>query len=345
MSTQRSNGTTRRAGRALGVGLILGAFTAIGALAGEGYGWQVAGLTQADFDARRLPEIPPKGERIRVILDTDAFNEIDDQWAMALALLAPERFEILGLVAANFDHPHGGPSSVESSLREIELVLDKMGLAGRFPIYRGSHPMRYKYEPSPSEGVDFMVETALASPPDDPVWLVALGSATNLASAYLSEPRIAERAVFFWHGRTRWPDYCHNFNVFGDPIAARTLFHNPIPFVLFDTGGHLSCPMEESERRVAPYGEIGEYLHEFRKTNDWFMQSDKGFFDLGDIAALLDPDIGEWVVEQAPEVKPYLEYDFSKSYGPILRCKDVDRDATFELLYERLAAAYGSKPE
>lgn len=132
----------------------------------------------------------------------------------------------------------------------------------------------------------------------------------------------------------------HNFNVFGDPIAARTLIHLPMPLVLFDTGGHLSCPMEESARAVRPFGEIGEYLHEFRKTHEWFAQPDKGFFDLGDIAALLAPEIATWVVEDCPEVSPDLRYRFKGSKGKILRCSDIDRDKTFALLYERLRKAY-----
>ena len=55
-----------------------------------------------DFDARQVPTIPPKGERIDVIIDADAKNEIDDQWALALALLSPERFNILGIVGGEF---------------------------------------------------------------------------------------------------------------------------------------------------------------------------------------------------------------------------------------------------
>ena len=56
-------------------------------------------------------------------------------------------------------------------------------------------------------------------------------------------------------------------------------------FVLFDTGTYLTCPMEESEQRLKPCGPLGEYLHEYRHTNPYFSRSDKGFFDLGDIAA------------------------------------------------------------
>ena len=131
---------------------------------------------------RKVPEIPPQGERVRVVIDSDAKNEIDDQWAIALALLSPERFEIEGFVGANFANSFSdGPESVEQSVREIELVLDKAGMAGRYPVLHGSHPMRYPNEPSPSEGVEYIIERAMASSPEDPLWVVGLGAATDIA--------------------------------------------------------------------------------------------------------------------------------------------------------------------
>jgi hypothetical protein len=47
--------------------------------------------------------------------------------------------------------------------------------------------------------------------------------------------------------------------------------------------------MEESEKTVRPHGELGRYLHDYRLTDDYFMEDKKGFFDLGDIAAMVDP--------------------------------------------------------
>ena len=308
----------------------------------SGYYESMKLIVEADFSNRQIPPIPGKDKKIRVIIDSDAKNEVDDQWAIALALLSPERLQIEGFVAANFDNNHGGPSSVDKSYDEILILLDKMNMNGDFPVFKGSHPMKYKYEPSESEGVNFIIETAMKSTPEDPIWIVALGSATNLASAYLKEPRIAKNAIFFWHGRTRWPDKCWNFNVFGDPIAARTLFHSPIPFILFDTGTYLTCPMDESEKMVRPYGEIGKYIHDIRLAGAWYQRSDKGFFDLGDIAVIVDPDLGSWKVERCPEVGPDFTYDFKGSKGKILRCYDVDRDGTFKLLYDKLAKAYGN---
>ena len=292
----------------------------------------------ADPRDRRVPTIPPAGERIRLIIDSDAKNEIDDQWAIALAILSPERFEIEGCVGANFDNDRGGPDGVQRSVAEIETVLEKAGMAGRWPVLPGSHPLRYQFEPSPSPGVDFIVERALAATPEDPLWVVGLGAATDMASALLLEPAICDRVIAFWHLRTRWPERCYNFNVIGDVRAARLLFHTPVPFVLFDTGTYLRCPMAESEREVAPHGALGAYLHQYRHGNPWWSDPRKGFYDLGDVAALLDPDLACWDETSCPEVGWDLGYQFTGTKGSILRCYHVDRDRTFDHLYTKFRA-------
>ena len=298
------------------------------------------GVTSRDPQQRLLPQIPPKGQRIRVIFDTDAKNEIDDIWAIALAVLAPERFQIEGFVAANFDNqrPEAGPDSIEASAREVDRILTKAGIGGKYPIRRGAPPMRYQYQPSEAEGVDFIIAKAMASTPEDPLWVVGLGAATDIASAYLKEPRIAERVRVFWHFRTRWPDRCWNFNVIGDVRAARIVFHSDLAFVLFDTGTHLSCPMAFS-RQFVSCGPLGKYLHEYRFESPGYQRADKGFFDLGDIAALIDPDLASWEVVDCPEVGWDLAYNHTRTKGKILRCYDIDRERTMQLLHAKLQTA------
>lgn len=169
-------------------------------------GYQLAlGQSSKYFGKKEVtPKIPPKGEKMRVIIVSDATNEIDDVWAIALAILYPERFDIEGFVGSNYDHTHTGvgPKSIEMSVKEIHTILEKAGMEGKYPVYAGAHPMQYEFAPSGSEGVDFIVERAMAGTPDDPLWIIGLGSSTDLASAYLKEPAIKDRVVMFWHGRT-----------------------------------------------------------------------------------------------------------------------------------------------
>ncbi|UJH67050.1 nucleoside hydrolase [Allomuricauda sp. SCSIO 65647] len=287
-----------------------------------------------------IPKIPPKDEKIRTVIVSDAKNEIDDVWAIALAILSPEKFQIEGFVGSNYDHVFGvGSKSISGSVSVIETILDKAGLKGKYPVYRGSHPMQYQFEPSHSEGVDFIIEKAMEGSGENPLWVIGLGSATDLASAYLKEPKIADRVIFFWHGRTEntWPYRAHNYNVKGDMHAARILFHSPVPLVLFDTGTNLSAgTMEESKEHVEPFGELGKYLYEYRFKSEYWQGTKKGFFDLGDIAVLVDPELGKWEETICPTVTTYMDYNFYKTNGKFLRCRKVQRDGTFQMLYSKL---------
>ena len=124
--------------------------------------------------------------------------------------------------------------------------------------------------------------------------------------------------------------------------AARLVFHSDLPFVLFDTGSDLFCPMEQSAPWVK-FSDLARFVHSFRLENSWFQSSTKGFYDLGDIAALVDPSLATWEVVDCPEVSPDLAYQFKRTKGNILRFGAIDRDKTFALFEERLKAAPSHK--
>jgi len=291
-------------------------------------------LWGADIRRPAAPWPPPSGP-LRVIIDTDAGTEVDDQYALALALGSLKRLHIEGLVAAHFGES-GGEAGIGKSVAEIERVLEKAGMAGRIPVKRGADPFQYRDRIPASEGVDFIIEQARKATPEQPLWLVLLGPATDAAAALLKAPDIASRLIVFWHGRTQWPLRCWNFNAYNDTRAARLLFELPCRFVLFDTGTYLRIPVEETARRFAPLGPLGAYLHEFRTRTAWYASPAKGFFDLGDIAALVDPGCVRWERVEAPGVDHDLRYDFSKKYGEILRIYHVETDTAFKLLEDVL---------
>jgi inosine-uridine nucleoside N-ribohydrolase len=209
-------------------------------------------------------------------------------------------------------------------------------MAGRFPVKRGSHPLLYGHVSQPSEGVDFIIERAMDPSRAEPLYVVALGPATDITAAYLKEPRIKDRIVAFWHGRTQWPTKCWNFNAFNDLRAVRTLFDSDLPFVLFDTGTDLVIPMEEGERRIRPHGPLGQYLHEIRFRHAWWQAPTKGVFDLGDIAALVDPALSKFETVDAPRVEWDMLYDHKRARGKMVRVHAIERDGTFDLFERKL---------
>jgi purine nucleosidase len=297
--------------------------------------------------SRPLAPWPPPPGTLRLIIDTDAGNEIDDQYALALALGSPQRFHIEGIVAAHFGES-GGAQGIEKSYQEIQRVLvkagmDKAGMAGNIPVKRGADPLMYRDQAVHSDGVDFIIQQARSATPESPVWLVLLGPATDAAAALLRAPDIADRLVIFWHGRTQWPVRCWNFNAYNDILAARLLFELQCRLVLFDTGDHLLIDPDEGARRFGSLGPLGAYLNEIRHRQAWLMSPTKGVFDLGDIAALADPAIAPWEKVDAPAVAKDLQYDFTKNNGLIIRIYYIDPARTFDLLEQALKRIQNSQ--
>ena len=66
----------------------------------------------------------------RVIIDTDTANEIDDQYAVAWALLSPERLELEGVTAVPFSFAHHRDELI-ASVEALEAARDS-GEKGRF---------------------------------------------------------------------------------------------------------------------------------------------------------------------------------------------------------------------
>ena len=285
---------------------------------------------------------PPSGP-VRVVIDTDAANEIDDQYALALALGNPERFAVEGIVAAHFGDA-GGHRGVDRSVEEANRVLEKAGLAGTVPVKRGADPIVYADRPGTSEGVDFIIDAARTATPEEPLWLVMLGPATDGVLALLREPKLADRVVMFWHGRSAWPNECLNFNAVNDPKAARLLFALQCRLVLFDTGTFLTIPPDESAGRFGPLGPLGHYLHEIRGRKPEWSSPKKGVFDLGDIAALVDPACVRFERVEAPSVRQNMRYDFTRPQGRIVRIYDVDRGRPFDLLEDALRRLGAAPP-
>lgn len=286
---------------------------------------------------RIIPQVPENDKTLRILIDSDTANEIDDLYAIVLALVSPDRFKIEGFVATHFSSS-GGPDSTQRSYDLLIDLLKSAGAEGKYTVKKGSHPMQYCNTPIESEGVDFIIEKALEGDEHDPLWVVGLGAATNLASAILKAPEIIPKVRYVFHARSEytWPERSVQFNVYGDIIAAKTLLESNVPLVWFDTGTHLYADYETTKKHVATAGNLGRFLHDYRDTNDIFKSDKKGFFDLGDIAFLLEPSLCKTEIVEAPTMTRYMYFDFSKTYGNMLRVYDIDVERTWDIFFNRL---------
>lgn len=287
----------------------------------------------------------PEEKLVRVIVDTDAQNEADDQFAVVQALLSP-KFENVGFIAAHFGTGRC-TDSMERSYRELETIFDKMHM-DKSIIYRGApHALPNKSTPVMSEGAELIIREAMKED-DRHLYVTFLGPLTDLAAAYLAEPRIAGRLTAIWIGGGRYPNGGPEFNLGNDIHAANVVFASGIELwqVPKDVYEMIPVSLAELEYKVAPHGEIGAYLLEQLNRHAHEDAPRKSAFRTGETWVLGDnPAIGlilyehrfcyDWV--QAPLITGDMTYVQTGLNRPIRVYKSIDSRLILEDMFAKIA--------
>ena len=176
--------------------------------------------------------IPPRG-CVDVVLDTDAYNEVDDQYAIAYLLRSTEKLNTRAIYAAPFlnDHSETPADGMEQSYDEICKLLSLMG--EDVPVFRGSMDFLESEErPIVSPAALDLIDRATLYSPERPLYVVAIGAITNVASAILMAPEIAKNLVVVWLGGHAYHYHdTREFNMREDVAAARVVMSADVPFV------------------------------------------------------------------------------------------------------------------
>lgn len=148
-----------------------------------------------------------ESERTRVILDTDANNELDDQHAIAYLLFNGDYFDVEGITVNKTIN--GG--NVEQHFKEAERVVKLCNLHNKIDIYKGANGTfdeikKHINEPNfdGMDAVNFIIERANAKS-DRKLVLLPVGKLTNIALALIKDPSIASRVRIVWLG-SNYPD-------------------------------------------------------------------------------------------------------------------------------------------
>ena len=188
--------------------------------------------------------LKPPVHPVDVVLDTDAYNEIDDQYAIAYLLKNSQKLRTKAFYAAPFFNIHAASPAdgMARSYEEILHLLRLMGLEGQYPVFRGSEAyLPNEATPVLSDAAKDLARRAMTYTAESPLYVVAIGAITNVASALLLEPAIKDRIVVVWlggHGQ-HWHDTAE-FNMMQDVAAARIVFGCGCPLIQLPCMGVVS---------------------------------------------------------------------------------------------------------
>jgi hypothetical protein len=346
----------------------------------------------------------PTEDIVDIVIDTDAYNEVDDQFAIAWALRSPERINVEAIYAAPFcslaitkvmpPPPPGhacpvmtaeslGPSAhfaatpaegMEKSYQEIQHLFELLNIPSDGKIFRGSttYIENNNGNPIESEAARDLVNRAMNRHNGKRLYVLAIGAITNVVSALMLEPAIADKITVVWLGGQ--PPYFKNgieFNLMQDIPASQYLLDCGVPLVLIPCIGvasHLTLTLPELDSLLIGRSVIGTYLGQIVREavnpspeaiamgdlfgyecgmNDIPMEVRRKYttkasawsrivWDISVVGYIMSPNWTTSSLQPAPVLNDDMTWGHDPSRHPVRLCCYVKRDSMFGDLFMKL---------
>ena len=255
--------------------------------------------------------------------------------------------------------PQGAPRQASSvtqrGIDNVNQMLELMGVSGQYRVVAGSDKtMTSSTEPQDSEGARLIIEEALRTDTQAPLFVVCGGGMTDVASAYLLNPEIEGKFTLVWIGGQEYEDLAipppgysvpeYNLNI--DIPAVQAVFNDskiPIWQVPRDVYRQCNYSLAELVTEVEPQGALGAYLagqitRIMGGMSRFGMPAGESYV-LGDSPLVLltslrcvfesDPSSCRYVVKQAPEIADDGTYRYRHDGRPIRVYTQVDTRLMF----------------
>jgi hypothetical protein len=240
--------------------------------------------------------------------------------------------------------------------------VELAGRSGDVPVHAGSSgPLPDRTTPVMSAGVEAIVTEAMRDDTDLPLFVTCGAGLTQIASAWLAEPRIGQRLTLVWIGGSEHPGHADappgegplEYNLSIDPLAAQVVFNDSdiglwqVPRNVYRT---VMASRAELRVRLWSAGELGRHLYD--ALGSVTERAAEHGFDLGEIYILGDsplvlltalqssfhPDAASstWVTMPCPHLLATGEYEPDANGRPVRVYTSVDGRVLLEDLYAKL---------
>jgi len=293
----------------------------------------------------------------KIIFDTDANNELDDQHALAYLLFNADIFDVRG-VTVNATY-NGG--DIDAQYQEASRVLQLCRAEASFPLLKGAdgnfREITASWDPNSFDGeeaVDFLLESTAR----ERITIVAVGKLTNIALALRKDPSFAERTRVVWLG-SNYPEP-GEYNQDNDTIAMNYVLNSPLPFEIVTVRygkpsgtDAVRVTKEEISRKMPGLGPesatavSGRHGGEFRHFGDYSVDlfehidyhddpPSRPLFDMVAVAIQKNPAWGKQKTIPAPVLIDNAWVDRPSNPRDIILWENFDRDAILSDFFQTM---------
>lgn len=301
--------------------------------------------------------------RCRVIVDNDFSGDPDGLFQLVHQILS-NSCEIRGIIGSHLRKGDGFDNSnvtAANAKKEVEKILEIMNLKSKIPVYQGSNVALENVNTAiDSDGSDFIIKEALRED-KRPLYIVAGAGLTEIANAYLKNPKISKKFTLIWIGGQEYdglaypppgfsnPEY--NLNI--DIKAGQVIFNkSDINIWQVPRNAYRQTLMSYSElqNKVNSKGKLGEYLTSrimnVKKltdnlnilTGETYIMGDSPLVLLSELQSSFeaDPSSSEYTLRKAPIITDSGMYQENSKGRQIRVYNKLDVRLMFEDFYNKL---------
>lgn len=278
-------------------------------------------------------------KKVNVIIDTDTYNETDDQFALSYLLKSQDRFNIDAITIAPFQNDRSGSDSgVLKSYKEAKKVCKLCGMNDDNLIFKGATDYIKNGYDKRCDAIDQIIKIAFKN---DKTYILAIGAITNIALALKYEPKIADKIEIIWLGGHTLLNHnnLHEAN-FKDVDAVKIVFESNVKLTIIPCRGvasNLITTVPELNYYLKSKSDLCDFLckkfEEYtsnKKYNRWPL------WDIAPIAYMINKEWFETFKTSCPDIGENTEYIINKNNKKVTIVNYIDVNKVYQDLYKKL---------
>jgi len=302
--------------------------------------------------------------RMRVIVDNDFSGDPDGLFQLAHLLLSPS-VETRAVIGSHLKAGDGfDPSTTQAqnaAAKAKELMATLGSIASNVPVVAGSNTAMINDSTAVrSEAVNTIIKEALRTDTKLPLYVVCGAGLTEIASALLTAPQIADKLTLIWIGGPEYADLAlpppgysdpeYNLNI--DIAAARAVFNrSAVNIWQVPRNVYRQCivPYSQLLLKIKPHGKTGSYL---ANTLETLMTRIQRFLNLGEVYILgdsplvlltalqssfeADPSSSDYALKSSPIINGQGGYEYNHKGRNIRVYTHLDTRLMFDDFFAKL---------
>lgn len=282
-----------------------------------------------------------KANKLNVILDTDTYNECDDQFALAYMIKSQNLFNIEAITVAPYSHEDLNVSvkdGQELSYNEIFKICKWLDFDTTNKVFKGAEDYICNGYNENNNAVNKIIDVALKN---DKTYIMAIGAITNIALAISKEPKIIDKIEVIWLGGHSFLQKDNlEFNFKQDVEAVKIVFESKAKLTVIpckNVASNLRTSIYELNHYLKDKSELCNYLIN-RFYNDGYhgIKENRVIWDISVIAYMINK---EWFTSEdisCPNIKEDTSYELTTNNHKITMVNYIDVNKVYNDLFKKL---------